>query len=302
MKKILFQRSSKANLPEIEAYIDYIEKNDSSLKCFDSEKMSTGDYDLEDFDLIWKFMGFDRKVNKRPVIHEYVSLSTGRFPIVKNKIKKVTNAKPDLRIFLNEDVKKEMNFIDNVPQIYRDMGIRKDFFFIDANKIYTFVYIGDISKERGIDKFLSQFVKYYSNEKDCLLLIGSYEKSIYEMYKDHVCIEFLGKVSQKQVIESASKASYGLNIIPDRYPYNIQTSTKLLEYMALGLKVITTDYDWVNKFEKENNCSFFKLDKSFENIRTCKEFEYENKLDIKKLEWSQVLLESNIIEAIKKII
>ena len=131
MKKILMLSSGKAILPEINAYKKYI----TDYQIVDSRELDI--IDFTEFDLIWKFMGSDifRKLDI-PVIHEYASLSTGKFPKLKNEIKRVFNIKPKVRIFLNKNVKNEFGFNDKIPYIYRDMGI-DECFFIMKGKIMT---------------------------------------------------------------------------------------------------------------------------------------------------------------------
>src|SRR5699024_11808214 len=103
--KILFKRSDNALLPDIDAYIKYLNQ-DSMFDCYDSADLAGG-YSLDDFDVIWEFKGLGGiQSDNHIVVHEYASLSTGRFAKLKNLIKSVRNPKPDLRIFLNEDVRK----------------------------------------------------------------------------------------------------------------------------------------------------------------------------------------------------
>lgn len=256
MKNILFIRSEKAYLPEVDAYIKYFNKT-KEFRAYDSLKLNG--YAYEDFDVIWEFKGFGGvKAKKQILIHEYASLSTGAFPLLKNMLKAKINPKPDLRIFLNENVKAGFNFNDNIEYCSRDMGIDEKFIQArNSNKEYDFIYVGSISKNRGIDKLLKIFTE---NKNGRLCLIGEVDDDIYNMYKKNKDIIFTGKVPYDNVPEIASRAIYGINYIPDKYPFNIQTSTKLLEYLALDLKVITTDYKWVRQFEKQHDCSFYKLD------------------------------------------
>ena len=159
MIKILLIRSTKAYLPEIDIYKEYLKDSFRVFIVNSDDKIN-----FSDFDIIWKFMGFDffdnfklntflknfinsrilthfyktknlliktsnKNNNISPfIIHEYASLSSGKFKKFKNFLKKNLNSRPNLRIFLNEKVKKEMNFSDNIPFLYRDMGIDKHFF------------------------------------------------------------------------------------------------------------------------------------------------------------------------------
>ncbi|OPJ55315.1 glycosyltransferase [Alkalithermobacter paradoxus] len=297
MIKILFMRSENAFLPEVDAYIDYFNKT-KEFNAYDSSKIK--DYKLEDFNVIWEFKGFGGvKKNKNQIlIHEYASLSTGRFPIPKNLIKSKFNPKPDLRIFLNENVKEGFNFNDSVDFCYRDMGIDEQFISqVEVEKEYDFVYVGSICKEREMDKFLKLFTEK-DNGKLCL--IGNVEDEIYSEYKDHENLIFTGKVSYSEVPKIAAKAEYGINFMPDKYPFNIQTSTKLLEYLALGLKVVTTDYKWVRQFEEKHNCSFYKLD--YNNLSFDKDsiekHDFFSGFKAQEYLWTKVIEESRIVKNI----
>lgn len=299
MIKILIMRSKNAFLPEVDAYINYFNKT-KEFKAYDSSELKA--IKLEDYDVIWEFKGFGgiKKNNNQILIHEYASLSTGKFPKLKNFLKSNFNPKPDLRIFLNENVKQGFNFNDSVDFCFRDMGIDEQFISqVDVKKEFDFVYVGSIGKERGLDKFLKVFTEK-DNGKLCL--IGNVEDEIYNKYKNHEDIIFKGRVPYYEVPMIAAKAIYGINFIPDKYPFNIQTSTKLLEYLALGIKVVTTDYKWIRQFEEKNNCSFYKLDynnlcfdkENIERYKFCSGFKAEDYL------WQKVIEKSGIAKSIMR--
>lgn len=299
MIKILFIRSKNAFLPEIDAYINFFNKT-SEFLAFDSSKVE-GDINLDDYDIIWEFKGLGGVNNSNKiVVHEYASLSTGLFPKIKNSIKKFNNRKPDLRVFLNERVASEFNFVDDVPSIFRDMGFNEKLFKVnDTDKEYKFVYVGAVTKKRHMDKFLKNYVKN-NNGKICL--VGNVEESIYNKFKKNKNICFYGSVPYEQVPGIVSKAEYGINYIPDKYPFNIQTSTKLIEYIALGLKIITTDYYWVRQFEKDNNCSFYKLltNQKF-NQNEIENFEFSNNINLEKYYWDEIIKNSGIYSELIRI-
>ncbi|MRI80796.1 glycosyltransferase [Aerococcaceae bacterium DSM 109653] len=292
--KVLFQRSEQAFLPEIDAYIEYLNQ-DQRFQAFDSSKLEAG-YDIEVYDVIWEFKGFGGiQSNQQLIVHEYASLSTGKFPRTKNFIKSRYNPTPDLRIFLNEAVHRGFNFKDQVEYTYRDMGIDSQFLQqTTTQKEFDYVYVGSISKEREIDQLLQSFTQK-ANGKLCL--VGSVEDDIYESYKNHPDLTFTGKVAYHEVPEIATKAVYGLNYMPDKYPFNFQTSTKLLEYLALGLKIITTNYQWVNDFQKKHDSQFFTLgkDKVFD-VTGIDEFEFKNHFKAEEYTWEKVLEAAQIKE------
>jgi len=55
------------------------------------------------------------------------------------------------------------------------------------------------------------------------------------------------------------RARYGLNLVSNLTPYNQQTSTKLLEYCAVGLPVVSNDYPWVRYFAAHHQGNFLLL-------------------------------------------
>lgn len=301
MHKILFIDTEKSYLPEIPAYLKYF-NNTSDFQAYTSTEICKP-INYEEFDIIWEFKGLGGITPKNQLmVHEYHSLSTGNFAKTKDLLKKKINKKPDLRIFLNEKVQKNYNFGDETPYIYRDMGVDKSFFDIErTNKEYDFVYIGSVTKKRKIDKLLDAFVKR-NNGKICL--IGEPDKEIYEKFKNYKNITFTGRVSYDEVPVIASKGIYGINFIPDVYPYNIQTSTKVLEYLALGLKVVTTDYLWIREFEKENGCVFYYFNKNHLKIdlKEIENFNYLSNVHPEKFLWENVIQNSRISDIILKLL
>ncbi|MBU9712167.1 glycosyltransferase [Evansella tamaricis] len=296
MKKILLVRGEKAFLPEIDAYLNYLNAV-QGVTAFDSSTID-GSFSINEFDVIWEFKGLGgMKVKDQLLIHEYASLSTGIFPTIKNGLKARINPKPDLRIFLNARVRNGFPFNDEIDYCYRDMGIDESFLQQKNNrKEYDFIYVGAVSKDREIDKLLNKFVGK-NNGKLCL--IGNVENEIYNDYKENKNLIFTGKIPYHQVPKIASKGVYGINYIPDKYPYNIQTSTKLLEYLALDLKVITTDYRWVREFEKENECKFYKISNEFDfDLKKLQNYKFKSGINMNDYLWGTILEKSNIMNKI----
>lgn len=294
--KIALMRSSKATLPEIDIYYKYFNKLPNfTVNIVNEEDRSS----LSEYDVLWNFMGVSTShptQKNQILIHEYTSLSTPPFVKVKNILKRLVNTKPDLRIFQNEIVKNEMNFKDFIPYIYRDMGIDERFLINKkVEKKYDFIYIGSMDNNREIDKLLEQFSKTTMT----IALLGKKNQKLINQFKGYKNIYFLGSVPYSEVPEIARQATYGINYIPDVFPYNVQTSTKLLEYLALDLKVISTDYKWVREFECKNNCAIYKID-DIENIDFKKiiNFSFNSVLNMENYSWEKILLESKIDKVI----
>ena len=297
MIKVLLTNTNKAYLPEVEAYKDFF-NNQTEYFFFDSAEL--GMYDIKDYDMIWSFMGFDREKHDRIRIHDYASLSTGNFAHIKDFIKKNMNKKPALRLFLNQYVKQGFGFKDGAPSVMRDMGISESFFSdFSPKKEYDFVYVGAINKSRRTDKLLAKFKNEYKNQT--LLVIGHVEKEWMDTFRAPNII-FAGRLNYKEVAQTAKLAHYGINYIPNKYPYNLQTSTKLLEYLAMGLNVVTNEYQWIKDFEKSKNINLFKMDENLNiDFKKLETFHFKS-CDMKDFMWKNVLLNSGMKEALDKLI
>ena len=298
--KILFKRSEGALLPDIDAYVKYLNQ-DADFEAYDSRDLADG-YNIQEFDAIWEFKGLGgERPDNQLLIHEYASLSTGKFAKVKNLVKTIKNTKPDLRVFLNQDVRDGFYFRDQVPFTFRDMGLDQQFIDVPkAKKEFDFIYVGSISKEREIDRLLASFVNHKQGK---LHLVGTIEDDeIYSTYKSHPDITFVGRVDYADIPEIASKAVYGLNYMPNKYPYTLQTSTKMLEYSALDLKIISTDYKWARDFEKKHGSRFyyFNQDKDF-NLTNIEDFEFKNNFKAEDYTWDKVFEQARIKEQLKEI-
>lgn len=297
MMKIAILDSQKAYLPEIDAYIEYLNK-----KGIETDRITNQDLDnLNQFDVLWRFSGIDLSRNKELcVVHEYNSLSIGSLRFVKDTLKKHLNTRPSGRVFLNSEVRKSFNFKDGVPSINRDMGISKNFFIHNDEKEYDFVYVGTMDQSRQLENILQAFRSNIIDKK--ILMVGRPNDELYKTFKNNENIIFTGSVAYEEVPKLASKAVYGVNYIPDIYPYNEQTSTKLLEYCALGLKVITTNYKWVNQFEQNTNSNFFKLNKDLSNFTNenldCFNFNIPN---VEQYEWENLLDEIQLLQFIESL-
>lgn len=266
MKNILFLRRGGVYLPEISAYIAYLRTFFPLIEAHDSAE-GAEDFPEDTFDVVWKFMGFDRTKSSRSfVVHEYGSLSVGRFPEAKNLIKRALNVTPDLRVFLNDNVRQGMGFRDNVAYRLRDMGVSGGFFRPTPrpDPEFDFVYAGSLDRGRVIYSMLEHFKTRMAGAK--LLVVGVVPDDLHALYGHVSNICFTGRLKYDDVPDAIIRARYGLNIMPDVYPFNIQTSTKVLEYCAAGLPVVSTDYRWIRDFERHSGGRFFYCDRDFRTL------------------------------------
>ena len=292
--KMYFQHTNKAYLPEIAAYRRYFEKT-PQFNVVDSTECPFKE--AKDIDVVWRFMGVDTAPHSAFTIHEYGSLSTGFMAPLKDRIKKYINTKPDMRIFLNTFVKEGFGFKDGVQQCIRDMGVDRSFFMTDKSKEYDFVYCGTITKERKVHLLIDKIARDMTGKK--LLVIGSVPDDIYAAYKQYKNIVFTGKLDYMDVPRYAKKAMYGINCVPDIFPYYGQTSTKVLEYCALDLKIITFDGEWIRQFEKRHNAAFLRVKEDFSDFTMNKIEGYSYQIpNVSEYQWDNVIQKSGIREMI----
>lgn len=249
--------SKFAYTPEAYAYEKYLKKIGYQVQL---------DYELDpNNDINIYFMGtrpFWKKEKGRAMeIHEYQSLSTPPYTHFKNFAKKIVNKKPDGRIFLNDFVRHELNFNDDIPYIYRDMGVDEALFQSPSeNPLYDIVYCGSIAGRNGLIEVMIRLAESYK------VVVVGHVSDLERPLLMHENITILGRVERSDLPEIYRNSRFGLNFTPDIYPFNIQTSTKTLEYLASGLGVISNKYKWSEQFFNEidyqpiwlDNCDFIK--------------------------------------------
>jgi glycosyltransferase involved in cell wall biosynthesis len=263
--RIAFIHPHKAFLPEIDAYTDFFSTHGIKTEVSDPKNYPRIKADVE-----WHFMGKDSGKARENVIkiHEYTSASVEPLGKWKNIAKRWVNTKPAFRLFLNEYVKNAMGFRDNIPFGFRDMGITDSFLKPAAkgiNKEYDFIYTGSVAKEREIEKLIHCFTKNGLSVHSLLILSRDYSE-LAAKYRQYPNILFRGPVSHDQVKDAILRSRFAINFIPDKEPFNQQASTKFLEYAVLKTPVITTEYDWVKKFQLRNGGVYFYLREDLGNF------------------------------------
>lgn len=295
---ILFERNAGIYLPEISAYCDFLKRENAGVTGLDSATLPAG-WEQEKFDVHWRFMGLDRKGWRSTphalVVHEYGSLSVPPLSHLKNRIKRALSIIPDQRVFLNSRVRADMDFRDNTPSFLRDMGVDERFFAQKSSAApeYDFVYCGSIYRGSWVLDFLEKFT--HRPDLGRLLVIGEVRLDDRQRLQQAGNIVFTGRLPYAEVPAALTRAHYALNLMPDIYPFNLQTSTKLLEYCALRMPVITHDYEWVRSFEAARQARFFKLptDLSTLSRREIDSFAFSTPA-VDDLKWTDVIRHSGV--------
>lgn len=189
-------------------------------------------------------------------IHEYASASVPPWAWAKDQAKRTLQPVPHYRLFQNAWVRDRLGFADGVPHEFRDMGVAQSFVISPNERAapeFDGVYLGDMRRLRRFVPLLSMLQQ--SGQRT--LLIGEPPADLHATLR--ALAHVTGYVPHDQVPALLRRARYGLNLVPDQLPYSQQTSTKLLEYCAVGLPVVSTDYAWVRAFEARHGARFAYL-------------------------------------------
>jgi len=251
--KVFILHPGKANYPEIAAYGHRLRTH--GFEVFDGDLDAYARFPDHDACILWCIMGFYRALPPaRFVIHDYRSLSVGRLAAVKDRVKRVLNVRPDLRIFQNERMRDAMAFRDGVRALLLPMGV-PDWIFEPAaaevagrdhhDAVQTpsgrFCYIGEMSRERGFHKVLAAYRDAPRDASDTLVLVGNPEPEIRVAFADTPGIRFVGRVPQPDALRIVRDSEYAVCFFPYHRPHCFQTPTKLLEYASLGKKIVCND-------------------------------------------------------------
>jgi hypothetical protein len=102
-----------------------------------------------------------------------------------------------------------------------------------------------------------------------------------------------GRVDLAEVPRHLRRARFGLNLVPNVIPFQQQTSTKVLEYCAVGLRVVSNAYPWVRYFIAQHKANVYLLNDDAPSLATSfgealDAYPYEVP-DVRKLAWPHVL-------------
>ncbi len=253
---IHFVRNGPAYLPELDAYAQFITERGHHALIHDTSTSVPVHAQV-----VWWMCGRVtasemRRFSTAFQIHEYTSASAPPYAWLKDQVKHWTTPKPDYRIFQNGWVRERMGFSDGVPHALRDMGVATSFLEKPAHvppSTFDFVYLGEMQR---LQPFLP-LLRALDAAGRTLLLIGDVPEPLRAQLPASVFCT--GRVAHTDVPMQLRRARFGLNLVSNVAPYNQQTSTKLLEYCAVGLPVVSNDYAWVRYFATHYQGNFLLL-------------------------------------------
>lgn len=133
--------------------------------------------------------------------------------------------------------------------------------YVNNNRIGNDIfYIGGVSNERGLDvtiaalkalkvrgvPFYMHYIGPISEEKIAELPLGEIRESI----------KFYGRMDSKEGFEISKKCVAGLSVLKPIKNYVGSYSTKIFEYMAIGLPVITSNFPLYKNVVERHNCGY----------------------------------------------
>ncbi|HUP13452.1 MAG TPA: glycosyltransferase, partial [Niastella sp.] len=265
------------------------------------ELVNKNDLGLRHRHVEWWLMPADLTKPKEGIykIHDYCSSSVPPWRWWKNWWKSFFNAQPDYRLFLNEYVRKALNFHDHIPFGYREMGVPEHWLLTDPflhEREYDFVYTGDLSPVREPENLLNCFATGKMKDRT-LLVIGKKYEHLQNAYGRHQNIVFTGPRPYSSMDSYILKARFGINYVIDKEPFTKQSSVRLLEYAALGLPIITTQYEWVEAFQQQYGGNFFYLKPDLSNFtwEAVNDLPY-SKPNVESFTWEQQIRRSGVLE------
>ena len=297
--RIAFVHNNKEYKSETEAYRGFFARYGIDCVVVNKEEIKKMPCDVE-----WRTMGNDLSPRRRGVlkIHEYTSSALPPWRKWKHLSHKWLNVEPDYRIFLNEYVKNCYGYEDDVPYGYRDMGIPdswSSFASLPSTNEFDFVYLGDLTAVREPETLLNCFATGHLRQQS-ILLIGKNYEALQSRYQPFPNIQFIGPLPYAEVPAQLKRAKFGLNFMIDKEPLNRQTSTKLLEYAAVGLPVVTTQYHWVMQFEQEYGGNYCYVQQDLSDLhweRVCS-MVYASP-DLSSWSWEKQIRRSGVLDCIE---
>lgn len=283
---IVLVQPRKAFLPEFRAIGNYLvdQQNFDVLMTDDHSYLSDPQVDAA-----FVSLGFiPRLRNRRSVIvGRYASASTGFAYKFKDFAKRNLNLKFDFVLCQNQFVFRHACG-PRQEVLYLPMGFFPELIQERKSAVFDAVYSGTVNRP-GVEPTLMRLAQLGLK----VAVVGSNETVM-----AHSNIANLGQLPIQEVYEIYSVSKFGLNLVPNKRPFAQQASTKLIEYVAAGLKVITTQYPWAQRFAAERNAGFLELTTETTR-REIETFEYSSP-PIPELSWPNLLSSLNLSNVLTK--
>lgn len=277
--RVALWHSGKAFLPEARAYHAALGRHGFEALLLDPSDRKL----LPSFNAAILFLGrFPRWYRATEVVvADYGSLSVGRFAPLKDLVKRWTNLRPSFGVYQNELIRIRMGSPTEFG--YRPMGYFPELVPTTAREHEVdFLYVGT-SERPGLKSAL------------CRILDNGYSLRVvgFERPRTFPPAEYLGPLDLAQTYQMMGNARYGLNFVPNKAPFALQASTKMVEYLACGLGVVSSRTPWVERFALERRTRVAWLDGDL-RPKTLAEFPFSVG-SLAGLDWPTVIQESGAL-------
>ena len=122
------------------------------------------------------------------------------------------------------------------------------------------LYVGGLTKARGIKVMIRAFNKVKKNAEVELSIVGGFYDKKLEKWareydkKNNLEINWLGWINYKELTPIFSDTSLGLCLLQNQERYNKAIATKIYEYLVMGIPVISSKGLFVNRLIERANC------------------------------------------------
>lgn len=301
---IRFVHEGKAAYPDVRAYMDYFGRDYETFECTPDQAVSA---DRLDYSVCWYMMGFyPRSHGCAVTVHDYRSLSVGSLRRTKDRIKRLLNARPDIRIFQNDAIRRALGFAANERTCFLPMGVPRS--FIEgrdhvSEPVVDFIYIGSLLAERKCEIMLDSFLARFGASRS-FDLYGPLNPSLQQRYADHDNIRFMGLIAQERLPAILQQARVGVCYFPMHYPHILQTPTKLMEYAALGMRILANDHPQSRLTAEQYGirCLWGATSDMFEGIPDSLDWSDNRATDPNPMAWPSVIAASGIDDLLKRVL
>ncbi|WP_343347857.1 hypothetical protein WJT74_05625 [Sphingomicrobium sp. XHP0239] len=254
--------TGRAYLPEAHAYARYLEARGHEAHLVTSARhIAEGDVAI----LFSARDMLDRSIVARR-IHEYHSLSIGRLAWLKDRVA-TSSLIPEPAGLILQDGLSHDRFASRLPsgppRFRRPMGIDDAIFDCardpDPEPEFDLVYCGSLERRQGLAETLGALAK----RGFTILCVGYVGTGLPIAELERLGVRFAGPSSRDAIPGHLASARAGLNWMPDIAPLNRQESTKMVEYAAAGLPILSNRYPWAEAFAAQEGSGVTWIDRVY---------------------------------------
>jgi hypothetical protein len=166
-----------------------------------------------------------------------------------------------------------------------------------------FIYIGSMLAERRCERMLDSFVKRFGSSRR-FDLYGPPSPELEARYANRPNIVFQGLVAQSELPRILKSAAVGVSFFPDHYPHVLQTPTKLMEYGALGMRILANEHPQsrITAQQYGLHCRWGSIDDIFADVPNELDWPTNQDVDPAPMAWSAVIGQSGVDQLIDQLL